>query len=148
MAFQECDVPDVGFPRDVEDVSQQRNRADARIESDVGGHPHQGGAGRVLPDRFDEDPTSKNSASGVAGAGDQAQERIEANTERSARDANARIQPFGVAPQRRGGSRAVYATSPARRPTKCRRSRRGETSIASATMSPITGQSDHTPPNQ
>jgi hypothetical protein len=70
MAFQERDVPKVGLPCEVEDVSDDWYGAEDGVESHICGDPEQRRARRTQPNRFYEDPTRKNGASSIAGAGD------------------------------------------------------------------------------
>jgi hypothetical protein len=69
MALQQADVPKVGFPCEIEKVSDEGDGTQNGIERNVTGDAGERGARRAKSDRFYNDPPSKNGASGIAGAG-------------------------------------------------------------------------------
>jgi hypothetical protein len=70
MALQQADVPKVGFPCEVEQVSDEGDGTQDGIEHHVTGDADERSARRAKSDRFYKDPPSKNGASSIAGAGD------------------------------------------------------------------------------
>ncbi len=70
MASQQADVPKVGFPCEIEKISDEGNGTQDGIERHVTGDADERGAGRAESDRFYKDPPSKKGASSIAGAGD------------------------------------------------------------------------------
>jgi hypothetical protein len=69
MALQQADVPKVGFPCEIEQVSDDWDGTQDGIECHVTGDADERRARRAESDRFYKNPPSKNGASSIAGAG-------------------------------------------------------------------------------
>src|ERR1051326_1959993 len=118
MALQQGHVPKIGFPCEVENIPEERQGAQSRIERHIGGDANQRCARRPQPDRRNEYPASKNGASSVAEAGDQTDDGIETKRKAGAGNPNAGIQPVcepscGLKTRRRRRSRVVPRTGDA-----------------------------------
>jgi hypothetical protein len=68
VAFQQRHIPKVGFPCEVENVSENRNRAKSGVEGDVSCDAQHRHTRCAQPDGFYKDPRSKNGASSIADA--------------------------------------------------------------------------------
>jgi hypothetical protein len=80
-AFEQSDVPAIGFPGGVERVSEEGNCADESVEADVGDHARDGYAREsALPCGEDDEERCK-AAECVAQSGDQPYQRIQSEAD-------------------------------------------------------------------
>ena len=101
MCFQNRDVPKIGFPCEIENISQQRNGPKPGIERDVPRDAEQRGAVRPQTHGLDEDPSSKNGASEIAGAGNKSEKGIQPESQVGAGHSDAGVEPDSETAERR-----------------------------------------------
>src|SRR5713226_4903492 len=99
MAPQQRHVSKIGFPCEVENIPENRNRAESSIERDIARDPHQGRARRAQTDRFYENPPGKNGAGSIADAGNQSNEWVEPESQLSAGDSDPGIEQHRESPE-------------------------------------------------
>ena len=94
MPLEECNVPEIGFPHEVEDVAKHRDGTDECVEGDVAGHPQERGARCAESDRLDENPPGENCTRRVTEPGNQSEDGIEPKPQVGAGNADPGIQPI------------------------------------------------------
>ena len=109
MSLKQRHVPKIGFPDEVEEIPEYGNRAEPRVERHISGHAQQSGPRGPEAKRFDENPCRKNSAGGIAGAGNQSQEGIETDS----------IQPVRELAESRETYRAATIAAVVPRNSRC-----------------------------
>ena len=80
MPLEQRHVPKIGFPCEVEDISEDGNRAESGVERHIAGHPDQSGSRGTHAKCFQENPRGENGSSRIADTGNQAEDRIEAES--------------------------------------------------------------------
>jgi hypothetical protein len=70
MASQDRGVPKVGFPCEIENVSDDWNGAQDGVQRQIASHPEQCRARHAQSKGLYQNPPSKNGANGIARAGD------------------------------------------------------------------------------
>src|SRR5438309_11223598 len=80
MSLEQRHVPKIGFPCEVENITEYGNRAESGVERHVAGHPHQSGSRGTHAKCFHEHPGSEHGTRRIADAGHQSEARTEAES--------------------------------------------------------------------
>ena len=86
MAAEQRQIPGVGAEREVVQVAQERDQADRQVDDQVHGHPGDDDAGDAEPRRLGDDPCADDPRDDVAHHRDEADDRVEPDLDRRARD--------------------------------------------------------------
>jgi hypothetical protein len=92
MLLDDRDVPQIGLPEDVEDIAHRRNRTEPGVDGDVRCHPRELRGGKSEPHPFIKDPERDDCRRRVAGAGNEADETVEAKADARPRNADGGVE--------------------------------------------------------
>jgi hypothetical protein len=92
MGFEKLEVAVVGFPDDIEEIAEEGDVAEEPVDADVAEHPPEGGGGEFPAAGFEKDVAGEGETCDIPEAGKKAEERVEANAELGAGDANSVIE--------------------------------------------------------
>ncbi len=84
MAAEQAIVAPVGLPGDVENVSEEGNRAHQNADAEVGGHAHEGNVGNAAYPRRQGNDQREQSGQHIAQAGNQPDDSVEPETDAGA----------------------------------------------------------------
>jgi hypothetical protein len=92
MAQQQVHVAFVCLPRHVEQVASDRNRADGAIDDEIGDHPKENGVRGSEPPSLKDDVGRNGKAGGIADAGHEPDQPVQAEAEAGAGKAELAIE--------------------------------------------------------
>ncbi len=95
MALEKREVPDVRLPEDVPDRTSNRHDADERIQQRVPEHPHQDDLRHPLVEPLNDQQRGKDRTREIADAGDERQERVDAEPDLRSGDPEPGVEQHG-----------------------------------------------------
>ena len=98
--LQQPHVHHVLFVEEVERVTRHRHRAEEEIDGDVEHHTRDGPRRHAMPQGPDDDPRREHAADDVADSRDQSEERVQADADGRARNAEGFVHEVSELPQR------------------------------------------------